>query len=404
MTNIQIEHNSKFKTATLGCFLRLPLTQENLALANILAVMQNNASARYPGISIQAKALEEYYDAQLAIFPQVFGNQIILFYVINFIEPKEVLNPDYNYQKIIETFVDIIKNPLFNPSLLYLAKSQLISVRTQYLDIPANYALNRFYQYWYRNLPEYSENIFGDLEVIKKCTVLQIKNFFKTLKEKPAICLGLVESPKLITDLLQEKLDWPGFSQSFSVENLSIIAKYDPIKKVEAGNHEQAQLLLGFGYPNKLSSDLRQFGGIILSQYLAGDESSKLFATIREKMGAAYAIDADNLLDNSLFLISTGINYNKLAETKKQIKTVLKEVAAGKIDTELFNKAQRALKRMYHENKDQENVLLMQMLANSLRGRNLTIDDRINKVMNFNEKKLTQFAQSLFLNESYCLK
>ncbi len=38
MTNIRIDHNLKFKTATLGCFLRLPLDKKTLALANILAV------------------------------------------------------------------------------------------------------------------------------------------------------------------------------------------------------------------------------------------------------------------------------------------------------------------------------------------------------------------------------
>ena len=36
MTNIRIDHNLKFKTATLGCFLRLPLDKKTLALANIL--------------------------------------------------------------------------------------------------------------------------------------------------------------------------------------------------------------------------------------------------------------------------------------------------------------------------------------------------------------------------------
>ena len=44
MTNIRIDHNLKFKTATLGCFLRLPLDKKTLALANILACMQSNAS------------------------------------------------------------------------------------------------------------------------------------------------------------------------------------------------------------------------------------------------------------------------------------------------------------------------------------------------------------------------
>ena len=54
MTNIRIDHNLKFKTATLGCFLRLPLDKKTLALANILAYMQSNATKEFPGINLQA--------------------------------------------------------------------------------------------------------------------------------------------------------------------------------------------------------------------------------------------------------------------------------------------------------------------------------------------------------------
>lgn len=404
MTNIQIEPNYKFKTASVGCFLRLPLNQKNLALANVLCVMQSNASLLYPGVSLQAKALEEKYDSQLEIFPQVFGNQIIIFYSLNFIEPREILNPDYNYAEIIKMFLGIIKKPLFNPSLLYLAKSQLSSVRAQYLDIPSNYALNRFFEYWYRNESQYKDNMFGDMEVIKNCTIEQIKSFFDNLKTYPAVCLGLVENPDMMTDLLQEQLDWPGFFRSFDTDELTIPAHFAPFTKNEEGEHGQTQLLMGFGYDASLPLDLRQFGGLILSQYLAGDESSKLFTSIREDLGAAYAIEVNNLLDDSLLLISAGIDKDKLLATKAKINQSIRDVAKGNIDKILFKRAQNALKRTYQSNEDQESLLLMQLLANTLRGRSLTIEERIKKVVNFTPEKLTRFAQSLFLNESYCLQ
>ena len=404
MTNIRIEQNLKFKTANIGCFLRFSLNKKNLALANLLATMQANASESYPGISMQAKALEEKYDMRLGIFPEVFGNQIILFYNLNFVEPREILNPDYNYREIINTFFNIVKRPLFNPQLLYLAKEELKSERAQYLDVPANYALHQFYKYWYRNQSGYADNIFGDAEVLNNCTIEQIKDFYQKLKSTPAIFLGLVENPDLMTDLVQEKLDWPGFFDTFSVNNLAIPTHFEPIDKTEDGKNGQAQLLMGFGYDSELPLDFRQFGGLILSQYLAGDESSKLFTSVREKLGAAYAIDAINLLDNSLFLISTGIDFNKLTQTKSEITNSILQLAKGEIDEELFVKSKKALKRMYLSNEDQQSSLLVQMLANALRDRDITIAERIKKVTDFTPEKLIKFSQSLFLNESYCLK
>lgn len=404
MTNIRVEQNLKFKTANIGCFLRFSLNKKNLALANLLAVMQANASKSYPGISIQAKALEENYAMRLGIFPEVFGNQIILFYNLNFVEPREILNPDYNYQEIVNIFFKIVKEPLFNSQLLYLAKEEVKNERAQYFDLPANFALKQFYNYWYRKQPEYADNLFGDEEVLKGCTIEQIEDFYNDLKSSPAIFLGLAENPDLMTDLVQEKMDWPGFALPFATENLVIPAHFEPINKIEAKNNSQTQLLMGFGYDYELPLDFKQFGGLILSQYLSGDESSKLFTSVREELGAAYAIEAINYLDNSLFLISTGIDFKKLEATKSEITKSILELAKGQIDKNLFIKSKRALKRMYLSNEDQQSLLLMQMLANSLRGREITIQDRIKKVSAFTEENLIKFSQSLFLNESYCLK
>ena len=101
---------------------------------------------------------------------------------------------------------------------------------------------------------------------------------------------------------------------------------------------------------------------------------------------------------------AAGIDKDKLLATKAKINQSIRDVAKGNIDKTLFKRAQNALKRTYQSNEDQESLLLMQLLANTLRGRSLTIEERIKKVVNFTPEKLTRFAQSLFLNESYCLQ
>ena len=44
------------------------------------------------------------------------------------------------------------------------------------------------------------------------------------------------------------------------------------------------------------------------------------------------------------------------------------------------------------------------MLANALRGRDYTFEQRINDVKQFKMDKLIEFSQKLYFNESYCLK
>lgn len=106
--------------------------------------MQGNASKAFPGIKVQARTFSNLYNASLQVFPEVFGNQIIIFYTINFVEPREILDPDYNYQVVMDAFFKVVKEPLFDEQLLELAKRQLGQEEKQYYELPANYALNGF--------------------------------------------------------------------------------------------------------------------------------------------------------------------------------------------------------------------------------------------------------------------
>src|SRR5699024_12014250 len=88
----------------------------------------------------------------------------------------------------------------------------------------------------------------------------------------------------------------------------------------------------------------------------------KIFTEVRKKLGAAYAIDATNYLNNSLFLISTGISKDKIAAASKAIKMGVKAVQDGKVDEGIFSKAKSALKRNYQISTDRQDLILIQML------------------------------------------
>ncbi|WP_297817218.1 pitrilysin family protein [uncultured Lactobacillus sp.] len=404
MANIQIEHNLKFTTATFGCFLRMPLNKKNLAYANILAAMQNMASTPYPGVSLQAKTLEELYDMQLTVVPEVFGSQILMFYVTSFVEPREVLDPDYNYRTIVRTYFDIIKNPLLADPLLHAAKERIIAEKKQFLDVPENYAYEKFFNYWYRKTPDWQNSTFGDPETLKNCSLTDIKEFVHKLLSCPTVCVGIAQDPDLLTDLVQPELDWAGCSAPFETKNLSIPAHYAPIEEIQQKNSEQTQLLLGYGYDYQLPLKIRQFSGLVFSNYLAGDESSKLFVNVREKLGAAYAIDAANYLNNSLFLINAGIEKSKVEAVKKEIEEQVKLVSQNKVDEQLFKKAKQKTKKIYVVGQDSPDRQILLLLSNALKGQEVSLKDRITMVDKLTVQNMVEFSQALFLNESYCLE
>lgn len=90
----------------------MPLTQHNLALATLLTKMQGNASESYPDPAMIAARFSELYSFRFEAAPQLFGKELVISYLVDFVEPQEILDPDYNYREIMETFIDLVTNPL----------------------------------------------------------------------------------------------------------------------------------------------------------------------------------------------------------------------------------------------------------------------------------------------------
>ena len=82
---------------------------------------------------------------------------------------------------------------------------------------------------WYRNTPNYQDSVFGDEKTLKNVSLEEIKSFFNTLKNAPAFCLGQAQDPDSLTDLVQNRIDWPGYFDDFVVPTLSLSTIEDPI-------------------------------------------------------------------------------------------------------------------------------------------------------------------------------
>lgn len=401
-TNITIRKNKKFTTAGIGCFLRLPLTNHNLAFASLLSRLQMNTSLSYPTIAAQQRKLAQLYDLQLDIMPQLFGNQIILMYYANFVEPIEVLDPDYTYEEIIQTISQIIRFPAYDNNLFDYTKRQLEDEYREIMVQPSNYALDRFFKLWYEDQPEYAENFMGPIDEIKNATIVEMRDFIENLRDMPMAVIGMGRDNQLMTKILRNIFKGAGIIKKFQVSDLVIPAKRKLIEKVDEQDNIQAQLLMGFGFKQRISYQ-EQIVGLLLEQYLAGDQSSKLFSQIREELGAAYDVQASDFANNSLFLINAGIDPQKVEPAKRIILNEMQKLMDGNIDEELFRKSKKAVYRNTRIGLDNQNWQLGQALRAELLPDYLDFD-REAAIKKATPHQLINFVQNLFFNESYILK
>ena len=401
-TNIEIRKNKKSTTAVVGCFLRLPLTSHNLAFSSLLARLQMNTSLAYPTIATQQQKLAQLYDLQFDVLPQLFGKEIILTYYANFVEPAEILDPDYTYDEIIETLSQIIKSPSYDQNLLAYAKRQLEEDYNELMEQPANYAIDRFFKLWYRDHPDYAENFMGPIQEIKDAGLDEMNNFVSSLRDVPMAVLGMARDNNQLTKLVNQYFRGAGIIKQFEVDDLTIPAENNPLEKTEEQDNAQAQLLMGFGFKQKITYQ-GQIAGLLLSQYLAGDQSSKLFNQIREELGAAYDVEANSFANNNLFLINAGLDPAKIEDAKRIVFNEMQRIADGEIDEALFKKSKKSLERNTKIGLDGQNWQLGQALRSALFPE-YTNFDRAAAIKRATSHQLVDFVKNLFFNESYILK
>ena len=401
--NTLVKQNTKFTTATLGCFLRMPLTSHNLAYASLIAKSQMNATIYFRTVREQQRELSKLYDLQFEVTPQLFGKQIIISYVANFLEPTEVLDPEYTYEKIVDILEKLIHCPdVFNSDLLELTKKQLLSDYNELMQQPSNYAIERFFKLWYKHQPDYAENFMGPIEEIKEATIASAQKFVKAMQKMPSSVICIARDSKQMEKLIKDNFKQVGVLEEFMTNDFSIPAEKLDIDQVDNYGNLQAQLMMGYGYREKLDYK-KQICGMVLSQYLAGDQSSKLFTKIREELGAAYDVEANNYANNCLFLINAGLDPDQVDKAKAIIKHEVNQVATGKINLDLLKKAKKSLLNTQLIGQDQENWQLAQMLRDQLFPEYQDFD-REKAIKHVTAKQLEKFAQNLFFNESYVLK
>lgn len=403
--NISIQSNQKFTSGNLGLFVRLPLTKHNMSMASLLCRMQMNESELFPDPSLQQVELQQRYSFQFEAVVQLFGKEMVISYLANFVEPQEILDPDYNYRQIAETFAGLAIRPLITPSSVQLAQRQLEEEYQELMAEPSNAALSAFFNNWYADQPDYAASFIGTIEDITKATSQEVRRFADAIKTQASCVIGHVYDARQVKRLLKKKLQeegWPGLALDFGSRDLLISAPDLRIEKTDEQGKQQAQLFLGYAYKGQPSlQDLAT--GTVLRQYLTGDQSSRLFSKVREENGAAYAVESNWYADNALFLVNAGLDPDKLDLARQIIGKEMQMVADGRIDPGLLKQSRQALANRHLLNQDHASWLLAKDLRYKLHA-DYEDFDMMAAVSRVTSGRLADFAQKLYLNESYVLK
>ena len=228
----------------------------------------------------------------------------------------------------LDVLSDILKNPLFNSSHLEKERAVIISEIKELEDSPADLVHDLLMNtMWKEN--SLGRPIIGSAESVLKLTKNKLVNFMKRNYTSPRVVIAASGNFKHEELANKIKRKFKFSSNCHPASENQIPPQAEPNQLVAKRKTAQTHISLGVStFPYR---DRRRYAALVLSSILGGGMSSRLFQSIREKLGLVYSVYTyvDFFEDAGVFGIFMGTHKKN---TVRVIELVLKEIQKLKRD------------------------------------------------------------------------
>lgn len=194
---------------------------------------------------------------------------------------------DEHLDKALDVLSDIIKNPRFNPSHLEKERKVILSEIKELEDSPSDLVHDLLMSsVWKDN--SLGRPIIGTTESVMNLTRAKLLGFMKRNYTTPRMVVAASGNIKHedLTNKIKRKFNL--ISNSHKEQNDWTSPQGKP--RLEVVRKKTAQTHISLGIPIFPYRDKRRYTALVLSNILGGGMSSRLFQTIREKLGLVYSV------------------------------------------------------------------------------------------------------------------
>lgn len=221
------------------------------------------------------------------------------------------VQPRHTY-KALEIVADLYLNPTFDAAEIEKEKGVIIEEINMYEDMPHRKVGELFMQCLYGNQPA-GWPIAGTPELIRAMTREDVVAYRNANYVAPATLV--VVAGKFDEDEMKREIDkaFGGLEIGKKDTKLPVVDTQDkPRVVLEEKASDQTHLVLGVRSLPLMHPD--NFVLEVIAGILGGGMSSRLFEKVREELGAAYYVRANNdaYTDHGIFEISAGVDHRKL--------------------------------------------------------------------------------------------
>jgi predicted Zn-dependent peptidase len=224
--------------------------------------------------------------------------------------------------KALDIVSDLYLNPLFEPEEIEKERGVVIEELNMYVDMPMRKVQDIFLSLLYGDQPA-GWDIVGEKKIIRK---LAREDFIAYRGERyvmPGTIVVVAGKFNEKAVVRQVRGAFEGIARRSAPKKITTHERQaSPKTLLKFKESDQGHLVLGYRAFDVF--DKRRYALQALVDILGGGMSSRLFKRIREDLGAAYYVHADDdlMLDHGIVSISAGVDHKKI---ELVLRTILEE-------------------------------------------------------------------------------
>lgn len=303
---------------------------------------------------------------------------------------------DEHLNMATDVIADILRNSLLNPSDMEREKTVIISEIKDLEDSPADLAHDFLMRNLWKGHP-LGGSIMGDTESIMKMTRNKLVDFIKRnyVSPKMVIASSGNSTHEELVGMIQNRFQ---FSQTDKIPLVSqTTLKADQNRLVV--NRNTAQTHISLGVPTFPYKDERRFAALLLSNVLGGGMSSRLFQSIREKLGLAYNVYTfmDFFEDTGVFGVYLGTHKKNTVRTVEMVLKEIKKIKRDSFSRQELSHAKQQLKGSLTLSLESTFNRMNRMARHELLlNRYVDLDETINSINKVKGTEVVEVAADLF--------
>ena len=289
---------------------------------------------------------------------------------------------------------EMLQRPAFRTNEIDAERQVVIEEINMSEDDPADTSFESFSAGIFENHP-LEAPVLGTRESIRGMTRDDIHGYWKRRYGVGSTVVALAGSVThtAAVDLVQELFgDWSGDSVDHEFAELAVTPKVRAVKRPT----EQAHLVLGGAGIHR--SDERRWALEILNHVLGGGMSSRLFTTIREDRGLAYAVYSFRAAyaDAGAWGVYAGTTPDQAGTVLDLIHEEIDKVVEDGITVEEFERARGAMRGGLALAMEDANSRMVRLGRDEMIGApHLSVDERIAKIEAVTRDEIAEVARTL---------